>query len=47
MSKNTNTPTESPYQALLKRREKLKLQKQANDEMKQKQSKQTNTKTSS
>ena len=33
--------TESPYQALLRRREALKLQKQANDEIKQKQSEQT------
>ena len=44
MSKNTTTtPTkkETPYQALLKRREELKLQKQANDEMKQKQAEQT------
>ncbi len=42
MSKNTKTKAsteakkENPYQALLKRREELKLQKQANDEMKQK-----------
>ena len=40
MSKNT-TATERPYQALLRRREELKLQKKANDEIKQKQSKQT------
>ena len=40
MSKNTTT-TESPYQALLRRRAELKLQKKANDELKQKHSKQT------
>ena len=40
MSKNTTT-TETAYQALLRRREALKLQKKANDEMKQKHSKQT------
>ena len=47
MSKNT-TPTEkngatksNSYQALLKKRDELRLQKQANDEIKQKQSEQT------